>query len=508
MERFAVLPPGVSAGQFARAVAGFRASVGAEHVYVAPEQLAPWTRVMLPFDYEVFAPAGVVSPASVEEVQRVLEVCNRFGVPVWPVSTGRNFGYGSAAPATRGQVILDLKRMNRILDVDPVLCTALVEPGVTYQQLHDYLREHNIPLWLDFPAPGPLASPMGNTLERGGGQTPYGDHFANCCGMEVILADGTVLRTGLGEVAGTRSWQAYKYGFGPYLDGIFTQSNFGIVSKIGLWLMPAPPAHMTFMAMWPQTDAVERAVETIRPLRYDGTIGNFGILVNDALIMTSFMRRADAYTGPGAITDAAVRAVAAPRGIDPWCYMFSLYGRPELIELNTRIVTQALEASGAKLISGIHDPMQVNELTMQAFTLLNWIGSGGLAWFSPVAPCTGADVARQNNLARAIMDAHGMDFFSGATLNGREVLNVMPIVYNRDDADERCRARACFDELLTRFAAAGYGVYRTGIGFMDRVAEIHGATQLGVNRRIKQALDPNGILAPGKSGIHPLGRRA
>jgi 4-cresol dehydrogenase (hydroxylating) len=151
--------------------------------------------------------------------------------------------------------------------------------------------------------------------------------------------------------------------------------------------------------------------------------------------------------------------------------MFSLYGRPELIELNARIVTQALEASGAKVIAGIHDPMQVNELTMQAFTLLNWIGSGGLAWFAPVAPCTGADVARQNHLARTIMDAHGMDFFSGATLNGREVLNVMPIVYNRDDAEERRRARACFDELLTRFASAGYGMYRTGIGFMDRVAE-------------------------------------
>ena len=71
------------------------------------------------------------------------------------------------------------------------------------------------------------------------------------------------------------------------------------------------------------------------------------------------------------------------------------------------------------------------------------------AWFAPVAPCTGADVARQNHLARTIMDAHGMDFFSGATLNGREVLNVMPIVYNRDDAGERRRARACFDELLT-----------------------------------------------------------
>jgi 4-cresol dehydrogenase (hydroxylating) len=503
-----VLPPGVSASAYARAVAGFRAAVGTDHVYVAPEQLVPYTRVMLPFDDDIFAAAGVVSPATVEEVRAVLKVCNRYRVPVWPVSTGRNFGYGSALPATRGQVILDLKRMNRILEVDPVLCTALVEPGVTYQQLHDYLREHNIPLWLDFPAPGPLASPMGNTLERGGGQTPYGDHFGNCCGMEVVLGDGTLLRTGMGGIAGTRSWQAYKYGFGPYLDGIFTQSNFGVVTKIGLWLMPAPPAHMTFMAMWPQPDAVERAVDTIRPLRYDGTIGNFGVLVNDALLMTSFVRRADVYTGPGAIPAAAVRAAAAPRGIEPWCYLFSLYGRPELIQLNTRIVTEALEGSGARLISGIHDPMQVNELTLQAFTLLNWVGAGGLAWFSPVAPCTGADVAKQNRLARAIMDEHGVDFFSGATLNGREVLNVMPLVFNREDAAERRRVRACFEQLLTRFAAEGYGVYRTGIGFMDAAAEIHGATLLDVNRRIKQALDPNGILAPGKSGIHPLPGRA
>jgi len=508
MERYAVLPPGVPASRFARALAGFRAAVGDEHVLVSPEELAPYVHVMLPFDDDAFAPSASVSPASVEELQAVLKVCNRHRVPVWPVSTGRNFGYGSALPATRGQVILDLKRMNRILEVDPVLGTALVEPGVTYQQLHDYLREHDIALWLDFPAPGPLASPMGNTLERGGGQTPYGDHFGNCCGMEVLLGDGTLLRTGLGGIPGTKSWQAYKYGFGPYLDGIFTQSNFGIVTKIGLWLMPAPPAHLTFLAMWPDDDAVARAVDTIRPLRYDGTIGNFGVLVNDALLMTSFHRRADVYQGPGAIPEAAVRKVAATHGILPWCYLFSLYGRPELIQLNTRVVTEALEASGAKLIAGIHDPMQVNELTLQAFSLLNWIGSGGLAWFSPVAPCIGAEVAKQNRLARSIMDDHGIDYFSGATLNGREVLNVMPMVYDRSDRESVQRTRRCFEALLTRFGTEGYGIYRTGIGFMDRVAELHGATLLGVNRRIKRALDPNGIIAPGKSGIHPLAGRS
>ncbi len=225
--------------------------IGKDHVIADADGLRPFARIMVPAPEEDHAPAGVVSPQSVQEVQALLALANEHRVPLWPTSTGRNFGYGSSTCATRGQVVLDLRRMNRILDVDPVLCTALVEPGVTYKQLQDHLRQNNYPLWLDFPAPGPLVSPVGNTLERGGGQTPYGDHFANSCGYEVVLADGTILRTGMGGVKNTTSWQSYRYGYGPWLDGIFTQSNFGVVTKMGLWLMPAPPAHKTIVAAWP-----------------------------------------------------------------------------------------------------------------------------------------------------------------------------------------------------------------------------------------------------------------
>jgi len=99
------------------------------------------------------------------------------------------------------------------------------------------------------------------------------------------------------------------------------------------------------------------------------------------------------------------------------------------------------------------------------------------------------------------MDAHGVDFMTGMTLNGREALNVMPLVYDRSDDAATARHRSCFEALIDAFASAGYGFYRTGVGFMDRVAAVHGAVQMDVNRRIKRALDPAGILAPGKSGI-------
>jgi 4-cresol dehydrogenase (hydroxylating) len=81
----------------------------------------------------------------------------------------------------------------------------------------------------------------GATLERGAGYTPYGDHFMMQCGTEVVLADGEVVRTGMGALPGNNTWQLFKHSFGPYLDGIFTQSNFGVVTKIGKWLMPEDP---------------------------------------------------------------------------------------------------------------------------------------------------------------------------------------------------------------------------------------------------------------------------
>ena len=59
------------------------------------------------------------------------------------------------------------------------------------------------------------------------------------CGMEVVLANGDVLRTGMGGVKGDKAWQVFKWGYGPTLDGMFTQSNYGICTKMGFWLMPA-----------------------------------------------------------------------------------------------------------------------------------------------------------------------------------------------------------------------------------------------------------------------------
>jgi 4-cresol dehydrogenase (hydroxylating) len=215
---------------------------------------------------------AAVAPASVEQVQQIVKAANASGVPLWPVSRGKNFAYGGAAPVLSGSVVLDMSRMNRILEVNEKFGYALVEPGVSYFDLYNYIQAHGFKLWLDVPDPG-WGSVMGNALDHGVGYTPYGDHFMMQCGMEVVLANGEIVRTGMGAMPGNNTWQLFKYGFGPYVDGIFSQSNFGIVTKMGLWLMPLPETFFTGTVTVPRYGDFDALVKEVSYLEDSFLIG-------------------------------------------------------------------------------------------------------------------------------------------------------------------------------------------------------------------------------------------
>ena len=104
-----------------------KAIVGEHWVFADDANVTSYRKSFVPDPAKAHVPAGAVAPASVEEIQAVVKVANKYRLPRWPVSTGKNMGYGQATTATPGQVVLDLKRMNRLLRVDIALATALVE---------------------------------------------------------------------------------------------------------------------------------------------------------------------------------------------------------------------------------------------------------------------------------------------------------------------------------------------------------------------------------------------
>lgn len=157
-----VLPPGTTKETFTAFIHEVVQVVGPDNVTVisTQEDLKDGTYENPVFSHDIYhvmdkdymVASAVVLPASVPEVQDIVRLAGKFQIPLWPTSIGRNVGYGGAAPRLPGSVVLNLgAKMNRVLEVSVEGAYALVEPGVTFAGLYDYLVQHNLQdkLWID-----------------------------------------------------------------------------------------------------------------------------------------------------------------------------------------------------------------------------------------------------------------------------------------------------------------------------------------------------------------------
>ncbi len=209
---------------------------GPDYVLHSSEAIARYSRCTIPWSRTCGA---VALPDCADQVCQLLRLCNEFKIPVWAFSRGHNWGYGTVLALQEGALIVILERMNRILEVNEQLCYAVIEPGVSQEQLSQYLKSKGINLWIDCTDSSPDGSLIGNALDKGVGYTPYGDHFGNLCGMEVVLANGEIITTGgMPEQCPTR--HTYKWGVGPFVDGLFAQSGWEWSPRPVCCLCPSP----------------------------------------------------------------------------------------------------------------------------------------------------------------------------------------------------------------------------------------------------------------------------
>ena len=213
------LPPNVNQRDFDRALRAFEAAVGAEWVFTSDEDVALYRDAYSPFkgEAEERTASAAVAPYTVEEVQAVVRAANTYRIPIYTISTGKNLGYGGSAPNLSGSVVLDLKRMNRILEVSERNASALVEPGVSYFDFYRYIQEHKLKVWMDCPDPGwgSLDRQRARSRRRLHGARQFRNHFDAHCGMEVVLANGELLRTGMGALPEREDLAAVQVRRGP-----------------------------------------------------------------------------------------------------------------------------------------------------------------------------------------------------------------------------------------------------------------------------------------------------
>jgi 4-cresol dehydrogenase (hydroxylating) len=141
----------------------------------------------------------------------------------------------------------------------------------------------------------------------------------------------------------------------------------------------------------------------------------------------------------------------------------------------------------------------------------NWHGGrGGHLGYSPVLPPKGSLALDQFHRTYALYQKYGMDYHASFAMGERSLTNVNQVLFDRDNPEMMRRVDAFFHELVNDAKTHSYGEYRTHIEYMDLVASTYdfgGGALRKLNERVKDALDPNGIIAPGKSGIWPANRR-
>ncbi|MCB2065283.1 MAG: FAD-binding oxidoreductase [Erythrobacter sp.] len=456
-------------------------------------------------------PAGAVAVESVQEVQAVLQIANDYRLPVFPIARGKNLGYGGTAPVLAGSVVLDMSRMKRI-EFDERLGTVLLEPGVGFYDLYDYIQQHNLPYWLSTPG-NSWGSVMGNALDRGVGYTPYGEHTKNICGLEVVLANGEVVRTGMGAFSDAPTWQAYPFGFGPGWDQMFVQSNFGVVTKMGMWLMPEPESLMGMDVEFDRPEDLKVMVDTIAPLRRERlltqspSIGNW---MRAAAVLTT----RDQWTSePGALSDSVIDAIRRQFNIGWWGVSLRLYGREEVNRAAFRVLNDAIGAAGPMSVRPTEwrrgEPIERTGWTGTPMTFpmqnVNWYGGrGGHIGFSPIIPQDGDAALAQFRRTYARYQEYGVDYQGSFAFGERHLTNVNAMIFNKDDPEFMARIDPFFRQLVADAKEQGYGEYRTHLDYMDLVAgsyDFGNGALLRMNEMVKDALDPNGVIAPGKSGI-------
>jgi 4-cresol dehydrogenase (hydroxylating) len=479
------------------------------------------------------------------QLQEVMRVASAFKVPVYPISTGNNWGYGSALPARDDCVILDLSALNKILDFDEEFGVVTVEPGVTQGLLAHFLESGNHPYMVPVTGAGPRCSLMGNALERGYGITPHVDHFAAVTDLEAVLPDGSLYRTALKEAGGQELARLFKWGIGAYSAGLFTQGGFGIVTRMSIILQRKPECvNACFFSL--RDDALlEAATQAIRSvlIKLPGTVGGINLMNQHRVLSMTAPFPASQLGEDGLIPHSVIQQLGLHYKVLPWTGFITLYGTDRVVAAARREIRDALSriacrlvfftprraialrnmtkwlpgAAGRRIASMADKLAQSLELVAgrpneTALPLAYWRypksqqgafndpsrDGSGLLWYAPLVPMRAVDVRGYVDMVKHIAQKHRMEpLITFTSINDRLFDSTVPLLFDRDDSTSVAAAQSCYAELLHTGGARGWFPYRIGVHNMQLLASLQRDSS-AFHARLRKDLDPHDLMAPGR----------
>lgn len=480
-----------------------------------------------------------------DSLTAVMRIAYRHKVAVYPISTGRNWGYGTSLPARDDCVIIDLSGLQKIIHFDAELGVVTLEPGVTQRMLADFLDSGGHDFLVPVTGGGPQCSLVGNALERGYGITPHTDHFGAVSDVEAVLADGSRYRTALREAGGDDLARLFKWGIGPYSAGMFTQSGFGIVTRMTIILARRPESVKVCFFSLKDDALLETAVERVRTIlgRLPGTVGGINLMNRHRVLAMSAPYPKDRIGANGLIPGEVIEQLGRQYQVFPWTGFGTVYGTRRMVAAAQGEMKAALSGIASRLIffspagalrlskmarwvpgavgqrlgSTANTLAKALELVNgrpneTALPLAYWrnprppqgewrdpSGDGcGLIWYAPLVPMRPAAVRSYLDMVTRVTQTHGIEPLATLTsISDKLFDSTVPLLFDRDDAQAVAAASACYEELFREGRSLGFFPYRVGVDAMKMLSGFQ-SDSLAFHARLRETLDPDNLIAPGR----------
>ncbi|MFF4821527.1 FAD-binding oxidoreductase [Streptomyces sp. NPDC001312] len=444
------------------------AGLPAEAVLIDPDVTASYANDMASF-CPSGAPAVVVLPRTVEQVQHVMRTATELRVPVVP--QGARTGLSGAANASDGCIVLSLTKMDRILEISPVDRVAVVEPGVVNAALSRAVNEHGLYYPPD-PSSWEMCTIGGNIGTASGGLccVKYGVTAEYVLGLDVVLADGRLMSTGRRTAKGVAGYDLTRLFVG-------SEGSLGIVVRAVLALRPQPPQQLVLAA---EFDSAATACDAVCRIMAGGHVPSLLELMDRTTVK--------------AVNDLA--RMGLPETTE--ALLLAAFDTPDPAA-DLAAVGALCEAAGASQVVPADDAAE-SEMLLQARRL-------SLTALEAVKGTTMIDdVCVPRSRLGEMLDgieriAEKYQLTIGVCAHAGDGNTHPTVCFDAQDPDESRRARESFDEIMALGLELGgtiTGEHGVGVLKKEWLAREIGPVGVEMQRAIKQVFDPLGILNPGK----------
>ncbi|MEM6366573.1 MAG: hypothetical protein AAF745_19255, partial [Planctomycetota bacterium] len=341
---------------------------------------------------------------------------------------------------------------------------------------------------------------VGNVLQRGFGHTPYGDRTANSCNFEAVMPDGSLARSGFGDVQKSVVGNVYPYGSGPDSRGMLQQTCGPIVTRMTINLMPRPECVVGFAFRVNDPLRFGEILQRIGKMRQSGLIDSVVHMANDLRVLSSQPELLESIPRDGALSALQRVELARRGGIASWNGLGGIYGSRRLVAAKKAEIKSSLRdlarvrffgkrrvATLGKLASWMPEKSigttirSLSKAVADVYELLcgrpsashlegafyrnrpesGQVSDAGLIWIAPVIPCTSRDAMRLIDTVEPIANRHGFDLpITISPVVARACVCITNLSFDKSNEAERLAATECYREIKSTLDELGYPPYR------------------------------------------------